>query len=210
MPIESANTSLAAVILGAGRSVRMGQPKLLLPWGKTSVLGHLLGQWSSAGVAQIGVVHAAQDSGMLKELDRLGVPTKDRIENPNPARGMFSSIVCAAESPVWSLLLTHWAIVLGDQPHLKQDTVRQLVEFTKRYPDKICQPIRNGKHRHPVIIPKSIFLRLANSTSTNLKEFLLTQEVCGFECDDPGLDLDIDTREDYQQAKALGGVENSC
>ena len=209
MPLERANICLAAVILGAGRSVRMGRPKLLLPWGKTSVLGHLLRQWSSAGVAQIGLVHAARDSGMLKELNRLGVSTKDRIENPNPDRGMFSSIVCAARSPFWSSLLTHWAIALGDQPHLKLESLRQLLEFAKYHPDNVSQPMRNGKRRHPVVIPKSIFLKLASSSSNSLKEFLSTHEVSGFECDDPGLDLDMDTPEDYRQAKALGQVEGS-
>ncbi|MGH7953692.1 MAG: NTP transferase domain-containing protein, partial [Limisphaerales bacterium] len=32
---------LAAIILGAGASARMGRPKLLLPWGGTTVVGHL-------------------------------------------------------------------------------------------------------------------------------------------------------------------------
>jgi molybdenum cofactor cytidylyltransferase len=49
----AASLALGAVILAAGRSTRMGQPKLLLPWGKTSVLGHLIGQWQSAGAGQI-------------------------------------------------------------------------------------------------------------------------------------------------------------
>jgi len=36
--------AVGVVILAAGRSARMGRPKLLLPWGGTSVLGHLLAQ----------------------------------------------------------------------------------------------------------------------------------------------------------------------
>ena len=88
--------SLAVVILAAGRSVRMGRPKLLLPWGQTSVLGHLLGQWQALRVGQTAVVCAAGDDGIHAELDRLGFPAADRICNPAPDRGMFSSIQCAA------------------------------------------------------------------------------------------------------------------
>ena len=37
------------IILAAGASSRMGRPKMLLPWGATSVLGHLIGQWQTLG-----------------------------------------------------------------------------------------------------------------------------------------------------------------
>ena len=208
MQMIKANFSLGAVILAAGRSVRMGRPKLLLPWGQTSVLGHLLSRWSAAGANQIGVVHAAADGPILAELDRLAVYPTERIENPNTDRGMFSSVISAAQWSGWHPSLTHWAIVLGDQPHLKQSTLTRLVEFAARHQEKICQPMHAGRHRHPVALPKSVFLQLSNSTATNLKEFLLGREVAGVECDDPGLDLDMDRPEDYEKAKALGWIEN--
>ena len=44
------------VILGAGASSRMGRPKLLLPWGDTSIIGHLIEQWRALAAAQIAVV----------------------------------------------------------------------------------------------------------------------------------------------------------
>src|ERR1043166_8703452 len=71
--------SLAAVILAAGRSVRMGQPKLLLPWGGRSIIGHLLAQWRDLKAQQITVVCAGGDMNIQEELDRLGFPTGDRI-----------------------------------------------------------------------------------------------------------------------------------
>jgi molybdenum cofactor cytidylyltransferase len=201
------NFALGAVILGAGRSRRMGQLKLLLAWGQTSVLGHLVNSWRALGASQVSVVHAAEDGHMLCELDRLGVGGTDRIENPDPDRGMFSSIVCAARSHGWNGSLTHWAIVLGDQPHLNEGTLRQLVEFAKHHSDKVCQPMHNGRHRHPVVLPKRAFMELANSTANSLKEFLLAKEILGFECDDPGLDLDMDRPEDYERARRMGRVE---
>src|SRR5438093_8516154 len=79
------------LILAAGASSRMGRPKLLLPWGETSILGHLRKQWRSAGIDQIAIACAAGDQAMRQELDRLGFPERDRIVNPAPERGMFSS-----------------------------------------------------------------------------------------------------------------------
>src|SRR5258706_9753083 len=93
--------SIGVIILAAGRSRRMGRPKLLLPWGSTTVLGHLLRQWEQLGVREIGVVCAADAPGLHDELNWPGFPPTNLIVNPDPDRGMFSSIQCAAAWPAW-------------------------------------------------------------------------------------------------------------
>src|ERR1019366_10818668 len=113
-------TPLAVLLLGAGASSRMGRPKLLLPWRGTTIIGHLLSQWREVGAAQIAVVLRPDDAALMAELDRLNFSKSDRIENPQPERGMFSSIVCAANWQGWQKDISSWAIVLGDQPHLRQ------------------------------------------------------------------------------------------
>jgi molybdenum cofactor cytidylyltransferase len=195
--------SFGVIILAAGRSARMGRPKLLLPWADTSVLGHLILQWRDLRAHQIAVVIAANDPVIPAELDRLGFARADRIENPDADRGMFSSIVCAAHWPGWQTSLTHWAIVLGDQPHLETQTFERLMHFADEHPERVCQPDRNGKRGHPVVLPKGVFCELATSRSADLKQFLLTHDPLGCPCDDPGLDLDIDRPEDYQRALVL-------
>ena len=115
--------AFGVIILGAGASSRMGRPKLLLPWNDTTVIGHLIRQWRKLGARQIAVVHRPNDAALAAELDRLDFPAKDRIENPKPERGMFSSIVCAANWDRMAAGIAVWAIVLGDQPHLRLETL---------------------------------------------------------------------------------------
>ena len=208
MPRSVARAFLVGVvILAAGRSTRMGRPKLLLPWGRTSVLGHLIRQWRRLGAEQVAVVCAAGDQATQAELDRLRFPKQDRIANPAPERGMFSSIRCAAQWPGWNGALTHWAIMLGDQPHLRHETLRRALEFTAAHTDAVCQPTQGGHRRHPVFLPRRAFLRLAGSAAADLKEFLsaMPRPVALCELEDPGLDLDIDRPEDYQQALREAG-----
>src|SRR4030095_6978355 len=102
--------SLAVVVLAAGASSRMGRSKLLLPWGSASVLGHLVGQWRSLGARQVAVVCAADTPSLDVELDRLEIVATDRIPNPHPGDGMFSSVQCAARWGGWVPGLTHFAI----------------------------------------------------------------------------------------------------
>jgi molybdenum cofactor cytidylyltransferase len=183
----------------------MKQPKLLLPWGNTSILGHQLRTWHALGASQIAIVCASESDSIHKELDRLDFPLSGRILNPEPDQGMFSSIRCAARWPGWQPGLTHWAITLGDQPHLRVETLEALLKLSAAQPAKICQPFRLGHLRHPVVLPKKFFLQLKDSNASTLKDFLrpFAKQIAGCEVNDPGLDLDIDEPEDYQRALAL-------
>jgi Uncharacterized MobA-related protein len=192
--------SLGVIILAAGRSSRMGQPKLLLPWGKTSILGHLIQQWQDLGAEQISVVCCQDNVRLDAELDRLNFALSSRIVNPNPQRGMFSSIQCAAEWSGWEPDLTHWAIVLGDQPHLSVETLRTIMNFSAANSDKVCQPRKDGHRYHPVVLPRKAFEQIRRSLATNLKEFLASCEGAYCETKDAGLELDIDRPEDYDKA----------
>ena len=181
----------------------MGRPKLLLPWGNSTVIGHLLVQWRSLGAEQIGVVCAEGDRDLRLELERSHLPSQDWIFNPVPEQGMFSSIQCAARWLGWQAGLSHWVIVLGDQPHLRAETLRHLLRFAAANPECVCQPTRTQRPRHPVVLPKSVFVQLASSSASVLKTFLSNYSVAYCELDDPGLDLDIDTPEDYSAARGL-------
>ncbi len=194
-----------AVILAAGSSQRMGRPKLLLPWAGTTVLGHLLQRWRELGAAQIAAVCAADAPGMQDEMNRLEFPEENRISNPAPARGMFSSIQCAAAWPGWKPELTHWVITLGDQPHIRQETLRRLLDLGRANPGAICQPLRGGHRKHPLCFPGREFAALKSSTASDLKQFLADYpaSLAGFASDDPGLDFDMDRPEDYERARRI-------
>jgi len=152
---------------------------------------------------QIGVVCAVGARELQDELNRLGFPAGNRIFNPAPERGMFSSIQCAAAWPGWKAELKQWVVTLGDQPHLSVKTLRTLLEFGAAHPDRICQPMRGGRGKHPVLLPKAAFLALRDSSASDLKEFLEAHdnERAGFESDDAGLDFDMDTPADYERAR---------
>jgi molybdenum cofactor cytidylyltransferase len=192
---------LGVVILGAGASARMGKPKLLLPWRGTTVIGHLLSQWREIGAGQIAIVLRAADAALATELDRLDFPKPDRIENPQPERGMFSSVVCAANWNGWWEEISNWAIILGDQPHLRSETLRQLVEFSTQNKEVICQPAFGGRTGHPVILPRRAFEELKNSSAATLKDFLKLTALPRVQCSGAGdgLLLDMDTPEDYKR-----------
>jgi molybdenum cofactor cytidylyltransferase len=194
---------LAAIILAAGRASRMGRPKMLLEWGATTIVGHLVSEWGRVGAEQIAVVCAGNDSDIQATLREINFPGPCVIHNPAPERGMFSTILCAAQWPGWNPGITHWALALGDQPHLQFRTLRAMAEFSATHPDQVCQPAYGGRPRHPVFLPKKIFRELFASPAAHMKEFLSGREIGLCELDDSGLELDIDRPEDYERALRL-------
>jgi molybdenum cofactor cytidylyltransferase len=193
---------LGIIVLAAGASSRMGQPKLLLPWGSTSILGHLVELWRGLGAEQVAVVCAPSAPQLEAEMQRLGFPAQNRIVNPIPEAGMFSSIQTAARWRGWKEELTHWVVVLGDQPHLALASLCQLLAFAAGHPQQICQPARVGHGRHPVVLPRDAFESLATSGQQDLRGFLNEHRgrIALLDSDDPGLELDLDTPSDYAQA----------
>jgi molybdenum cofactor cytidylyltransferase len=196
---------LGVVILAAGASSRMGRPKLLLPWQDTTVIGHIIRQWRELGAAQIVVVYRAHDAPLLAGLDAMDFPVQNRVENPQPERGMFSSILCASNWGGWNKEIASHAIVLGDQPHLRLDTLQALLDFHALHTKAVCQPLYGGHERHPVILPRSVFDKLKASRAETLKIFLkhISCAAVQYSTDDYGLALDMDTPEDYNKLKHL-------
>ena len=182
--------------------MRMGRAKLLLPWGGTTVIGQLLAQWREIGVGQVAVVLRAEDVALAAELDRSDFSKTERISNPQPDRGMFSSILCAANWDGWRPEITHWAIVLGDQPHLKLEALRSLLEFAAQNREVISQPAYGGRTGHPVILPKMAFEGLKSTAAETLKGYLSAHGSVQCSVSDPGLTLDMDTPEDYKRLQA--------
>ena len=183
----------------------MGRPKLLLPWGDSTIVARLIDTWRQAGAEQIAVVCAPDNHSLFDEIDRAAPYFDDKIINPEPCRGMFSSIQCAARWPRWKHDLTHLAFCLGDQPHLRNETLEALLNFSAENPENLVQPSSRNRPRHPVVMPKSVFKKLDGARETDLRAFLKSHQYLArsISCNDPGLDLDIDTPADYEQALKL-------
>jgi CTP:molybdopterin cytidylyltransferase MocA len=177
----------------------MGTCKILLPWGKTTVIAHLLNQWRELGVGQIAPVIDASNQLLKSALVEAGFSSDNWIENPFPERGMFSSLQEASRWRGWRSGLTHWAIALGDQPHIEISTLRLLLETAQRNPNRICQPVFSARAGHPIIMPANKFLALAKNDAADLRAFVREHENLRLRIavSDAGVTADLDTPADY-------------
>ena len=195
---------IAAVVLAAGFSQRMGMPKLLLPWNDTTVLGQVVSTLSGAGISQIMVVTGGYRREMESHILQLArIHPVHAVHNSGcRSGGMLSSLKVGLSSldPTTGAAL----VVLGDQPQMKVETVRQLVDVFSTAQAPLVIPSCNHRRGHPWLVASSLWLQIhllpARST---LQDFIASQsdQVTYVQADESILQ-DLDTPQDYQRWKS--------
>lgn len=137
---------ISAILLGAGKSKRMGVDKLSLPLGGKTVLEHCFKALLRSNVEELVIVL----SGRNREFKNLFQGEKVRIVmNSHPEKGMSSSIRRGLQAihPRCQGIL----IALGDQPYIKSRTINALIHAFEKGRGRIFIPSFQGRMGHPVI-----------------------------------------------------------
>ena len=194
---------ISAIILAAGESKRMGQPKMLLPWGKVSVLGHVISTFQSAGIEDIIVVTGGAHEQVEEAVKQSGARS---VFNRNFANGeMLSSLQCGLEvlfreeaAPMATL------IGLGDQPQIQIGSVQLICETFRERKPKLIVPSFQRRRGHPWLVERSLWTELFVMRSPqSLRDFLNkhVDEIHYVEVSAPSILADLDTPEDYQSSR---------
>ncbi len=194
--------SIAAIVLAAGDSRRMGRPKMLLPWGATSVLGQVVGVFTQAGVDEILVVTGGAGQAVSAEVAHLAETWPVRVvANPAyQAGGMLSSLQrgLAELGPDVEAAL----IGLGDQPQVRLENVNQLLDAYRTKPGACIVVPSHRQHRgHPWLVARSCWAGLLGLHPPQTpREFLQAHatEIHYVEADESILQ-DLDTPEVYER-----------
>jgi CTP:molybdopterin cytidylyltransferase MocA len=189
---------VAAVILAAGRSARMGRPKALLPHrdGQTTFIAYLLSQLRSPRLSHVLVV-GREDDDLLREEAARGDAVF--VTNHDPDRGQLSSLVAALDAlrdepdavlvlPVDVPLVSAGVIdaILG-----RADAGAAIVRASHR-----------GLHGHPVLFKRSVFSELRQASRSEGAKGVVRSDparVLDVEVDDPDVLADVDTPQDYER-----------
>lgn len=204
------NPNISGIILAAGESRRMGQPKLLLPWGNTSVLGQVISTLASAKMDPLLIISGAHHEKVVDLVAKFAkIYPVHCIHNPEYASaGMLSSMQCG----IRELVLPSTAlppenqidaalIALGDQPQIKFDTVLAIISAFQKNKSELVVPSHNNRRGHPWLIARSLWADLLTLPSTmTLRQFLNnhTHQIFYVPSDESTLQ-DLDTAEDYRQ-----------
>ena len=146
--------NVAAVILAAGGSTRLGRPKQLLPWGSTTLLGHVVDTVRSWDLEPIVVVLGHHARAVREAVDLTGTRV---VVNEAWQQGMASSIRSGLAELVGERGTGAALIVLGDQPGISGEVVRAVIERAAGSPAPVVAPCYRGIRSNPVLVRRRLW-----------------------------------------------------
>lgn len=193
---NSSTIRLAAIVLAAGYSSRMGKFKPLLRVGNATALERSIKLFHAAGVSKLIAVLGHRSEELRPLAERCSASC---VINPQFACGMFSSILVGTRA------LPHWveaAFVLpADVPLVRASTVRQIAEAWTAHRAGIAYPRFDGRRGHPPLIAREILDVAAEGDSEGpLSALLASHERDAIEVQvaDEAIHMDMDTQLDYE------------
>ena len=149
-------TFISGLILGAGASERLGQPKQLLPFGDTTLLGWIVAQAERAAALDEVVVVLGRAADQIRE--RVNFNAAKVVENPVFSEGCASSYRAgiAALNPRSEAMM----IILGDQPGIEPEVIDRLAGEWRQGTSQIALCCYRGHKGHPMIFAKPLFEQL--------------------------------------------------
>ncbi|HCD71719.1 MAG TPA: hypothetical protein DEQ04_04035 [Thermovirga lienii] len=196
------------IVLAAGKSTRMGQDKLLLPFGSGTVISTVLEAVVSSGFSRVVLVTSKETAINLKGLPKI----VEVVLNHSPELGQAHSMLLGIKRI--HELGGSFGIVMGDMPLLTRRDISAIFDaFRLRSPGKTAViPELNGRFGHPGFFEPvwlDRFMSIKGDVGgrhvirDHMEEVVLVKGTIG-------CFLDIDTPEDYVKALRLyregGGV----
>jgi molybdenum cofactor cytidylyltransferase len=188
--------TIAAVILAAGMSTRMGSVKQLLPWKNGTMLGSTIDLYTKSEVDKIIVVVGYCAAEIIKSLK--DKPVKWVI-NEEYETGMASSLRAGIKALQEEERIC--LIGLGDTPLLQVSTIKDIIKTHRKYGNKVVAPYYRGKKGHPILITSELYAELLNVQGDVGARTVINahyDEVYPLEVDDEGVIIDLDTPESYR------------
>jgi CTP:molybdopterin cytidylyltransferase MocA len=149
---------IAGLVLAAGESRRMGQPKALLAWKGRTFVDSVIAILKDGGVDSVLTV-----LGPAPEIIRAGARLEgtDILLNPDYSEGQFTSfrMAVAALGPDVRAAV----VALVDQPHVPPDIVRALIAEFERTGAPIVRPVWHGRGGHPLLFSAETFGKVLTS-----------------------------------------------
>lgn len=191
---------ITAIILAAGESQRMGEPKMLMLWGKSTVLQTIISTFQSAGIKDILVV----TGGARQQVETLIGKTVQTVFNDNYQNGeMLSSIQLGLSVKMREASAA--LICLGDQPQVEERSVRSICNAFLESKSQIVVPSYQNQRGHPWLVARPLWDELlAMKPPKTSRDFLKkhARKIHYVNVNTPSVIADLDTPEDYLKSKS--------
>lgn len=196
---EKSRPPIGAVILAAGMSTRMGEPKQLLHLGEKTLLEEVLASVEGAHMDQIVLVLGFAADAVQPHIKTANLKI---VVNREYSQGMATSLrtgLAALDHEIAAAL-----IVLADQPLVRSTTLNRIIDEYRTSQAQIVIPLYRGFRGNPVLLDRSVFPEVMALEGDIGCRAIFGAHVGGIakvEVDDIGILVDIDSHDDLRSLR---------
>ena len=194
--------NISGVLLAAGMSTRMGQPKQLLPFGRSTVIETVIETLLASQLVEVMVVLGHQRQQIYQQIEpKLTVHRLRFIDKLDYRAGMLTSVQAALKqispsSPAFALMLV-------DQPLITAGTINQVLEAHRSTTIPITIPQYRSRRGHPAIFDGQFIAEILalDWEGRGMKEILdrHREQIHYLPVETARILRDMDTPQDYQR-----------
>lgn len=185
-----------ALVLAAGESRRMGQPKPLLRFGDTTFLDQIASVLRHSQVDRITVVLGAEAERIQRSIDLSGT---DVVINKDYREGQLSSLIAGLRNA--PLETDAIVVCLVDNPFITTEIVNRIVGRFRETRSPIVVPVYQMRRGHPTLFSKVVFHELFRAPAQEGARSVLHSDadrVSEIETPEEAVVVRMDTPDDYR------------
>ena len=205
-PVFEVQRRVGAIVLAAGESARMGQPKPLLPWERGQpVIEAIVARLVALRLAEIMVVTGHRAGAVARAVSHLPVRI---VHNAEYKEGeMLSSVQAGLRALPEDTAAC--LVVMGDQPALNVRLVDRVLLAYAQGRGEIIAPVYEGRRGHPVLFDRRYWPELLALEAGAPRDVIARypEKLHLVAADDDSILRDIDTPEQYHRERRLAGLE---
>jgi|HubBroStandDraft_6_1064221.scaffolds.fasta_scaffold06227_4 molybdenum cofactor cytidylyltransferase len=198
-----------ALIPAAGRSRRMGLPKLLLDVNGQTVIGRVLTALAQAGLRNRIVVIHPDDESLKREVERYESHALVPATAPPEMRDSIAFGLQQVKGELEARTETvnpqsPWILIPADHPVVIAETVRMLLDAAAQSPGRIIVPTHSGRRGHPAVFAWRHALEVDQIPAGEGFNWLVRREaarVVEVPVASPSVLFDLDTPDDYERLR---------
>jgi molybdenum cofactor cytidylyltransferase len=194
---------IAAIVPAAGRSERMGRPKLILPIGGIPLIARVVIALRDGGAGRVVVVAPSWNEPGVRTLIEAAEAEGAEVVIPDrPTLDMRASVEIGLAHLAEGVEPTALLLTPGDIPGLTREAVTRVIEASIGSPGRIIVPRHAGRRGHPLLLPWPLAREIPRlSTGVGVNALLSEHDdaIDYLLIEDSELLDDLDTPDDYRR-----------
>ncbi len=192
-------SEISGIILAAGLSTRMGEPKQLLPFGGSTIIETVIDNLLGSKLSEVIVVVGHEAEKIRTHIQHKPVKI---VFNPDYQEGMLTSAQFGVQSI--SASADAFAMTLVDLPLITPDLVNIVIDTYVQTEGGIAVPSHNYRRGHPVIFDRcyAADILALDGDSGGVRSLFqkYSDDIHYVSVDTDRVLTDIDYRTDYEEA----------